>query len=385
MSEQRLKRAQVLMAHGEYGRAHTLIAGMDHPARNRWLAQIDQRIARRKQHRASRGRLIGLAVVAATVVLIGLAVVLLNARSVSPLDVQAIPTLRILPGKPVTVADRPPVTTNLLAATEESTPEATDSATPEPTETQPPYRQVIVVPLDQPASPEQVLRLTHFEFEKTTRGIDGVVLEIENVSDTAQSGIAWYLLSQPGSDQPWVNPAYSSEEQAFEDLAAGESVTLTFDGMPSMFAAGTYSLSAWIHQIDATGARVHQDGMGYSQPIAIAPPLALEMSSVEYSSGGGQTTISLELTAANNSPDAVDIAFAYTISGAQGSDSGNAYEEPKQMITLEPGESRTNTYSITLPLAAGSYNLTAWLYRYNGETSMPVAGIPNEEPIVVPE
>ncbi len=400
-SAQRIKQAKALVARGEYAKARMIISSIDHPSKQRWLAQIDAQAAHAKQgQRVNRSGGFNVTAIASGIVVVVLMALILIVARPNQTTVTPIPTLRLMAGQLAVLN-----TTNVnsifgasapasdddpaaLVAAQETTPEPTAGSTSMPTEepTPIPDLETVQVPLDRPITSDQVLRIVDFSFDQTPRNLISVTLQVKNVSNTAQTGAAWYFMSLPGSQEPWVDPAYKSPVQQIEDLAPGDAVTLTFDGLPQNFATGEYSLSAWVHRVDpVTGEETHQDGEGYWQPIPVVPAYALTIDEVTSKPSGSETAITVKLSATNNTAASVDLAFSYSLTFSTTSLSGDAdYQQPQAVFTLPAGTSHSQTFNITLPLDSGDYDLTAWLYRYYGSAGSPIVGIPYPDPLVIP-
>ncbi len=400
-SAQRVKQAKALVARGEYAKARMIISSIDHPSKQRWLAQIDAQAARAKQGRRVK-RSSGFnvtAIASGVVVVVLLALILIIARP-NQTTVTPIPTLRLMAGQPAVLnttnadslfgASAPASNDDSanVVALQETTPEPTAEATLEPTEepTPIPDLETVQVPLNRPITSDQVLRMVDFSFEQTPRNLISVTLQVKNVSNTAQTGAAWYFMSLPGSEKPWVDPAFKSPVQQIEDLAPGDMVTLKFDGLPENFANGEYSLSAWVHSVDpATGEDLHQDGESYWQPIAVVLPYSLAIDEVTSEPSGSETAITVKLSATNNTAASANLAFSYSLTYNTTSLSGDTdYQQPQAVFTVPAGASHSQTYKITLPLDSGDYELTAWLYRYRGSVGSPIVGIPYPDLIAIP-
>ncbi len=394
-SAQRVKQAKALVARGEFAKARMIISSIDHPSKQRWIAQIDAQAAHAQQGRKFKQHgSFGVAAVSSVIIVIGLVALALILARPAQTTITPIPTLRLVAGQPANLntvnvssdygASAPALKDNAaeVAAVQEATPEPSPTATATPI----PDLETVQVPLNRPVTSDQVLRLVDFSFERTPRNLISVTLQVENVSDTAQTGAAWYFMSLPGSEEPWVDPAYMSPKQPIEDLAPGDTATLSFDGLPENFGTGEYSLSAWVHGVDpATGEDTHQDGESYWEPIVVVPAYALSIGEVASAPNGNETTITLKLSATNNTVDSADLAFSYSLAYSTTSLSGDTdYQQPQVVFYLPAGASHSQTFNITLPLDSGNYELTAWLYRYFGSAGSPIVGMPYPELIAIP-
>ncbi|MDZ4768026.1 MAG: hypothetical protein SGJ24_02770 [Chloroflexota bacterium] len=195
--------------------------------------------------------------------------------------------------------------------------------------------------------------------ERTLNAIERVSLTVENTSDTALSGVGWYVLAPAYiEDEPWRFASYIAPVELVTRLPVGETVTLTFDG-PDAEAAllGEYSLSGWIHRADADGSTRHADGVGFALPIVVGPPLFLTVDHVDLVPipGGADDAriVYVTLTLRNYSPQYAEIAYSYALTepGTEKPWEDGVFSYPYQSLILLPGTELTVTTRdiLTLP------------------------------------
>ena len=223
------------------------------------------------------------------------------------------------------------------------------------------YRHEPASPTASQTNAASTLRLETLDVKTTRRNLRSIAVRVRNLTSQTQVGIMGYVLALPQEPDPWTSSTYASPERAIQVPGNG-STTVILRG-PGQELDGELRLSVWLHGRNmSTGQRFHSDSRSHEALIRFAPPFSF---SVEHIASLGDDDgegfeLLLRFLVRNNGSKGANVGLAYTLDRA-GSGANPTMGEFVRQIRLAPGMD----YVVTVPheqaLAAGSYQLDAWL------------------------
>ncbi len=221
----------------------------------------------------------------------------------------------------------------------------------------------------------QTLRLTRFNYTKTSHELLSVELEVENVTTTPQSGLVWYILAPEGDPEPWRTAAYTAPEQSI-NIDAGQRITLTFAAPDEDTPEGEYTLSVWVHGI-TDGQRFHSDGAGAPEMLFVGGDYSFRITEIEQEqTATGENLLIVTFYSRNNTEMPIDLEMSYTLSepNAERPWENALYTLPFKETQLDSGEAFVVTYRDVVDLPEGEYQLIGWLHQnVRGQESVEIA------------
>ncbi len=208
---------------------------------------------------------------------------------------------------------------------------------------------------------------------RTAHVLQAVTLTIQNISDEELTGISWYLLTPSYiTEEPWRFAEYIAPVELLNILAPGEIKEITFTG-PDDTLAGEYTLSTWVHRVNANGTTTHADGAGYNVPIIIGPPLFVTVDHVDvFPAPDDQSYVFVTMTLRNYSPQFVEVAYSYSLAepSIEKPWEDGLFSLPYHSLILLPGEDLVITTRDILPVPEGEFEVIGYLQENtNGEYS----------------
>ncbi|MGJ3240869.1 MAG: hypothetical protein ACFE0Q_19330 [Anaerolineae bacterium] len=231
------------------------------------------------------------------------------------------------------------------------------------------------------------LALHSVQFQQGSTSIHDVRVSVENISDEAQDGVVWFIISQDTLDEPWERAYYVSEQINFSQLAPDDRFETLFPAITQNFEPDQYRISFWVHTRADDGSN-HADGFTYWEGFWLRESLLFELNDVHLTTDEESTNTRVELTLSitNQSEQAQTLAISYTIADPTNEHpwEDDFFIAPLERVNLLAGEVFTTSYSEHLTLPDGRYRLTASLYRIEGDQQTEIDRIAWTEDVNIP-
>lgn len=229
-------------------------------------------------------------------------------------------------------------------------------------------------------SGQAAIRLERLRLSDDNRRADVALHVTAGPDDLGPLSVFW-TITVPGDQQPWQAPRYVAPAQTLPSLRAGTGMTLDWPDTPLLLPPGDYSVDAWVHQVLPSGQTQHLAG-GALETLRITQPVPTSIRLEQAELGEPTGPLTVGAIAIDQDPPAdqrvvvrVDVANR----GAAPA-SGRAYwvlgrlpdDQPflapfwqaqwLPIPTLQPGESKTLSWSEPVALPSSTYGLSVWVH-----------------------